>query len=246
MLSSVNWPLQASFGATSAQVADVFPFLGLQHSPLCASLLSAMEPDSPHLRGCLVVFEGIDGTGKSTQIKLLAEYLQAQGKEVVTDYEPTRGEWGMKVRNAALSGERLSIAEEINCLLQDRREHVREFIEPALQRGAWVLLDRYYLSMMAYQGASGVNVEDIREMNEEFATIPDVAFWLDIPVEMAMERMNARGNSKDAFENEPFLQACASIYSTMEMPWLFRIEADGEISETQARVREIIRSELNV
>ena len=108
-----------------------------------------MESDSPHLRGRLVVFEGIDGTGKSTQIKLLAQYLQERGIEVVTDYEPTRGEWGMKVRNAALSGERLSLEEEINCLLQDRREHVREFIEPALNRGAWVLLDRYYLAMMA-------------------------------------------------------------------------------------------------
>ncbi|MBR5875234.1 MAG: dTMP kinase, partial [Akkermansia sp.] len=147
-----------------------------------------MEPESPHLRGSLVVFEGIDGTGKSTQIQLLAQYLRARGLEVVTDFEPTRGEWGMKVRNAALSGERLSIDEEIYCLLQDRREHVRELIEPALERGAWVLLDRYYLSMMAYQGATGANVEDIRLMNEEFATIPDVAFWLDIPIEMAMER----------------------------------------------------------
>ena len=84
---------------------------------LCATLMPAMEPDSPHLRGCLVVFEGIDGTGKSTQIKLLADYLRKQGKEVITDYEPTRGEWGMKVRNAALSGERLGLDEEINCLL---------------------------------------------------------------------------------------------------------------------------------
>ena len=203
-----------------------------------------MESDSPHLRGRLVVFEGIDGTGKSTQIKLLAEYLRAQGKEVVSDFEPTRGEWGMKVRNAALSGERLSLDEEINCLLQDRREHVREVIEPALNRGAWVLLDRYYLSMMAYQGASGMNVEDIREMNEEFATIPDAAFWLDIPVELSMERMNARGNGKDAFENEAFLQACAAIYSDMEMPWLHRIEADGSVQEVHERVLEIIRAEF--
>lgn len=208
--------------------------------------MPAMEPDSPHLRGCLVVFEGIDGTGKSTQIKLLADYLRKQGKEVITDYEPTRGEWGMKVRNAALSGERLGLEEEINCLLQDRREHVRELIEPALQRGAWVLLDRYYLSMMAYQGATGMNVEDIRQMNEEFATIPDVAFWLDIPVELAMERMNARGNGKDAFENEAFLQACAEIYSSMEMPWLFRIEADDTIEEIHSMVCDVIRAELGV
>ena len=212
----------------------------------CVSLLCVMEPDSPHLRGSLVVFEGIDGTGKSTQIQLLAQYLRACGLEVVTDFEPTRGQWGMKVRNAALSGERLSIDEEINCLLQDRREHVREVIEPALERGAWVLLDRYYLSMMAYQGATGANVEDIRLMNEEFATIPDVAFWLDIPLEMAMERMNARGNGHDAFENEPFLQACHDIYSGMEMPWLHRIEADGSIAEVQARIREVIREELGV
>ncbi len=205
-----------------------------------------MEADSPHLRGCLVVFEGIDGTGKSTQIQLLAQYLRARGIETLTGFEPTRGQWGMKVREAAMSGDRLGIEEEIDCLLQDRREHVRDFIEPALSRGAWVLLDRYYLSMMAYQGASGVNVEDIRAWNEDFATVPDIAFWLDIPLEMAVERMRARGNVADAFEQEPFLQACMDIYSAMEMPWLHRVEADGSVAETQNRIRELVRQELGV
>ncbi len=208
-----------------------------------------MESDSPHLsgrRGCLVVFEGIDGTGKSTQIQLLAQYLRERGHEVITDFEPTRGPWGMKVREAAMAGDRLDIEEEINCLLQDRREHVRDVIEPALARGAWVLLDRYYLSMMAYQGASGVSVEDIREWNEEFATVPDIAFWLDIPLEEAVERMRVRGNVADAFEHEPFLQACMNIYSAMEMPWLHRVEADGSIEEVQARVRALVREELGV
>ncbi len=205
-----------------------------------------MDDDSPHLRGALIVFEGIDGTGKSTQIELLARYLRACGKDVVTGFEPTRGPWGMKVRQAAMAGERLSIEEEIACLLQDRREHVRDLIEPSLAAGKWVLLDRYYLSMMAYQGATGANVELIREWNEEFATVPDVAIWLDIPIDMALERMNARGNGQDAFENEPFLQACSRIYSNMEMPWLHRVEADGCINTTQSRVREIIRQELGV
>ncbi len=206
-----------------------------------------MESDSPHLcgkRGCLVVFEGIDGTGKSTQIKLLAQYLRERGHEVITDFEPTRGPWGMKVREAAMAGDRLGIEEEIDCLLQDRREHVRDVIEPALERGAWVLLDRYYLSMMAYQGASGISVEDIREWNEAFATVPDIAFWLDIPLETAVERMRARGNVADAFEHEPFLQACMNIYSAMEMPWLHRVEADGSIEEIHARVCELVCSEL--
>lgn len=205
-----------------------------------------MEADSSHQRGRLIVFEGIDGTGKSTQIQLLARHLRACGVEVVTDFEPTRGPWGMKVRRAAVSGSRLSIEEEIDCLLQDRREHVRELIEPSLERGVWVLLDRYYLSMMAYQGATGVNVEEIRAMNEAFVTIPDLAFWLDITPEMAMDRMNARGNGKDAFENEAFLQACYAIYSAMEMPWLHRIEADGTVEETHARIREVLREELGI
>lgn len=219
---------------------------GLRWQGGCANVCGDMESDSPHLRGALVVFEGIDGTGKSTQIQLLARYLRGLGLEVVTDYEPTRGPWGMKVREAALSGQRLSLEEEIDCLLQDRREHVRHFIEPALEAGKWVLLDRYYLSMMAYQGATGANVEEIRECNEAFATVPDVAFWLDIPVEMSIDRMNARGNGHDAFENEPFLQACKNIYSSMEMPWLHRIEADGSIAEVQARIRDVIREELGV
>lgn len=192
------------------------------------------------------MFEGIDGTGKSTQIDLLARYLRARGLEVETDFEPTRGPWGMKVREAALSGERLSVEDEIECLLQDRREHVRGFIEPALAAGKWVLLDRYYLSMMAYQGASGANVEQLREMNEEFATIPDVAFWLDIPVEQALQRMNARGNGHDAFEREDFLSAVAGVYSGMEMPWLHRIEADGTVTDVQQRIREVILQELGV
>ena len=205
-----------------------------------------MESETPHLRGSLIVFEGIDGTGKSTQIDLLARYLRARGLEVETDFEPTRGPWGMKVREAALSGERLSVEDEIECLLQDRREHVRGFIEPALAAGKWVLLDRYYLSMMAYQGASGANVEQLREMNEEFATIPDVAFWLDIPVEQALQRMNARGNGHDAFEREDFLSAVAAVYSGMEMPWLHRIEADGSVTDVQQRIREVILQELGV
>ncbi len=210
---------------------------------------ASMESDSPHLsrqRGCLVVFEGIDGTGKSTHVQLLAQYLRGLGYEVVTDFEPTRGPWGMKVREAAMAGARLDIEEEIDCLLQDRREHVRDVIEPALERGAWVLLDRYYLSMMAYQGASGVNVEDIREWNEDFATVPDIAFWMDIPLEVAVERMRQRGNAADAFEHEPFLQACKNIYSAMEMPWLHRVEVEGSIEEVHARVRELLLAELGV
>ena len=203
-----------------------------------------MQNSSPLPPGRLIVFEGIDGTGKSTQIQLLAKDLEAKGHEVVCSFEPTRGPWGMRVRNAAGANERLPVDEEIQCLLQDRRDHVKQLISPALARGAWVLLDRYYLSMMAYQGASGANVEQIRDMNEEFAPIPDIAIWLDQPLEESLQRMNTRGADRDAFEREEFLNKVASIYSQMEMPWIHRIEADLDIQEVHEQIRELIREEL--
>ena len=105
-------------------------------------------------KGRLIVFEGIDGTGKSTHIGHLRKYLEDRGVEVVQSFEPTRGPWGRMLRDSAVTG-RLSVREEVDLFLKDRREHVETLIAPALARGAWVLLDRYYLSMMAYQGARG-------------------------------------------------------------------------------------------
>ena len=197
------------------------------------------EPDTP-VRGKLIVFEGIDGTGKSTHIRLLSQYLEARGLRVRTGFEPTRGEWGMRVRAAALSGTRLSVEEEIHCLLQDRREHVQRFILPALEAGYWVLLDRYYLSMMAYQGASGADVQRIREMNEAFAPVPDMAFWLDIPVELSAQRILARGQGSDAFEKRAFQEAVARIYAGMQLPFLHRIDATGSTEQTQAAIRALV------
>ena len=201
----------------------------------------AAEPATP-ARGKLIVFEGIDGTGKSTHIRLLTQYLEERGHTVCTSFEPTRGEWGMRVRQAAISGTRLSVAEEIRCLLQDRREHVERLIAPALARGSWVLLDRYYLSMMAYQGATGADVQQIREWNESFAPAPDLAFWLDIPVRLSMQRIEARGFGSDAFEKEEFQQAVSRIYAAMRFPWLHRVDATGTADATQASIRSIVRA----
>ena len=188
------------------------------------------------------MFEGIDGTGKSTHIRLLREYLEARGYAVRTSFEPTRGEWGMRVRSAALSGVRLAVEDEIDCLLRDRREHVESLILPALEAGEWVLLDRYYLSMMAYQGATGADVQRIRELNESFAPAPDMAFWLDIPVELSMQRIAERGMGTDAFEKRSFQEAVAGIYASMEFPFLHRIDATGSPEQTQAAIRKALES----
>ena len=92
-----------------------------------------------------IVFEGIDGTGKSTQVQFLADMLRAKGNEVITSKEPTDGPHGTRLRNSADTG-RLSPQEELDLFHLDRREHIETLIKPTLARGAVVILDRYYFS----------------------------------------------------------------------------------------------------
>lgn len=188
--------------------------------------------------GRLIVFEGIDGTGKSTHIGHLRKYLEEQGLEVVQSFEPTRGRWGRMLRDSAVTG-RLSVEEEVDLFLKDRQEHVETLIAPALARGAWVLLDRYYPSMMAYQGARGVDPAVIRAANEEFAPVPDAVVWLDIPVSVALERIGGRGE-RDAFETEAGLAACRTVFASIHEPWMLRVDADAGKEEVAARVREAL------
>ena len=183
-------------------------------------------------KGRLIVFEGIDGTGKSTHIGQLRKYLEGKGLEVVQSFEPTRGPWGRMLRDSAVTG-RLSVEDEVELFLKDRREHVETLIAPALARGAWVLLDRYYLSMMAYQGARGVDTSVIRAANEEFAPVPDAVVWLDIPVSVALERIGSRGE-RDAFETEAGLTACRNVFASIHEPWMLRVDADAGKEEVAA------------
>ena len=96
---------------------------------------------SPPYPGFFVVIEGIDGAGKSTQAKLLGERLTARGQKVVLSREPTMGQWGKRLRESAQTG-RLSIEEEVELFLKDRREHVNELILPRLREGCVVIVDR--------------------------------------------------------------------------------------------------------
>lgn len=193
-------------------------------------------------KGRLVVFEGIDGTGKSTQISYLREYLEGRGLEVAQSFEPTHGQWGRMLRDSAVTG-RLSVEEEVGLFLKDRREHVETLIAPALARGAWVLLDRYYFSMMAYQGARGVDPAVIRAANEEFAPVPDAVVWLDIPVSVALERIGGRGE-RDAFETEAGLTACRNVFASIHDPWMLRVDADAGEKEVARRVLDALKPSL--
>lgn len=192
----------------------------------------------PHSRGKLIVFEGIDGTGKSTQIALLKDFLEGKGIKVVRSYEPTHGRWGKILRDSAQTG-RLPIEEEVDLFLKDRKDHVENLVLPSLGKGEWVLLDRYYISMMAYQGARGQDAAEIRRLNEVFAPEPDLVIWLDIPVQEALCRIGGRG-ALDSFEGEEMLAACRSVFAGIKDEWMVRVDAAGSPEEVAARVVEAV------
>lgn len=162
--------------------------------------------------GRLIVVEGIDGAGKSTQVRRLAAALSAAGRNVVVSREPTDGPWGRKLRASAES-ERLSLEDEIHAFVEDRKQHVAEVVRPALAQGAIVLLDRYYYSSMAYQGARGGDIARIRRENEAIAPKPDLVLLVDFDPQIALTRIReSRGDVPNEFERLDQLQAIRTIF----------------------------------
>ena len=179
---------------------------------------------SPPYPGFLVVLEGIDGAGKSTQAKLLGERLTARGQRVVLSREPTMGQWGKLLRESAQTG-RLSIEEEVELFLKDRREHVNELILPRLREGCVVIVDRYYFSTAAYQGARGLDPQELIRRNEEFAPEPDLLVLFDLPVEDGLSRVRARGDKADHFEQVEALRRVREIFLSIQKPYLVKVDA---------------------
>jgi dTMP kinase len=176
-------------------------------------------------RGRLIVVEGVDGAGKSSLVRRLVERLQREcGVEVVLSREPTDGVYGAKVRASAATG-RLPLEEELELFEADRRQHVQELIVPALDRGAWVVLDRYYFSTAAYQGARGANPQEILRRNEAFATQPDLVLLLDCAPEVSLERVRARGDVANEFERLDALERVRDIFLSIQRPFIRRIDA---------------------
>src|SRR5687768_52761 len=159
--------------------------------------------------GILVALEGIDGTGKSTQVGRLTAAFRAEGYDVLSLSEPTQSPWGRRLREVMTVGRRLlAPSQELDLFLQDRRYDVAAHIKPALAAHKLVLMDRYYFSTMAYQGALGIDPEHIRRLNEVFAPVPDLVFILLIPPTEALARIRqSRGQADDVFEREEYLKS---------------------------------------
>lgn len=175
--------------------------------------------------GKLIVLEGIDGSGKTTQAKALLRRLRYRGRKAVFFREPSRGRWGREIRRKATNALSMTPAEELDLFVRDRRENVERNLKPALRAGMVVVLDRYYFSTMAYQGAKGINPEDIRRVNEEFAVPPDLVVILDIPAGEGLGRIAGRRRKDELFEREDYLVRVRRIFQGLRGPLFFHVDA---------------------
>jgi dTMP kinase len=202
-----------------------------------------MSASSPR-RGLLIAVEGIDGAGKTTQVRLLAEALQRAGESVVTSREPTDGPWGRKLRESASTG-RLSPEEELQAFINDRTEHVRNVIQPALDAARIVVLDRYYYSTIAYQGSRSGDVEEIRQEMERIAPQPDIVFLLDVSPPETLRRISeSRNEQPNEFEKLETLTRVQQAFNAIRDARIVRIDARRPIADVHKQVIEELTKRL--
>ncbi len=194
-------------------------------------------------RGLLVVVEGVDGAGKSSVLRHLADCCKGLRDGLVLSREPTDGPHGRRLRESAVTG-RLALETELELFLNDRRQHVEGLIEPALERGALVLLDRYYFSTAAYQGARGADPDAVLLANEAFAPEPDLVLLLDCAPVVTLERIRLRGGGADAFERIESLEAVRRIFLGIQRPFIRVVDAAREPGEVARECVELLEELL--
>ncbi|TLS66154.1 dTMP kinase [Mariprofundus erugo] len=206
----------------------------------------------------LITFEGVDGCGKSTQLKLAAAWLQSRGEQVVTTFEPGDSPLGGEIRRLLLSGEHLPVAEcELLLFLADRAQHVRSKLMPALSDGAWVLCDRFSDSTRAYQlAARKLDAAGLEPMLRfaECGITPSLTLWFDVPVETAVERMRLRqlaGEKSSRLDDEAvsFHQRVADAFvrqADAESERIVRINAAESIDEVHQQVIAMISARFQL
>jgi dTMP kinase len=210
------------------------------------------------LRGKFISFEGIDGSGKSTQLRMLSGELRQRGVNVITTCEPGGTPLGRRLREAFLETEEtVAPMAELLLFAADRAQHVEFLIKPALEEGRVVISDRYADATFAYQGAGRGFPEATVNQIIKLATgglKPDLTLFFDISVENALRRMRSRSetgeriNRMDA-ETADFYTNVRAAYLAIaaKEPKRFRvIDANGSVENIQAKVIETATDFLDV
>jgi dTMP kinase len=208
------------------------------------------------VRGLFVTFEGIDKSGKTTQARLLAEFLRQSGREVALTQQPggsplCAGIWGL-IRDRRHFGQMASLT-ELMLFAADRAQHVREVILPALEAGRSVVCDRYADSTVAYQGyGRGLSLDTIARLNDAATEglAPERTFFIDIPVEEALRRGLGRGADRMEMEQVSFFERVREGYLRIAASDPRRVlvvdgcdTADRVAEQVRAAIRETMNDE---
>ena len=207
------------------------------------------------MKGLFITFEGVDGCGKSTQMRFLSEYLMENGITPVLTREPGGTVISEKIRDLVLDIENTEMGDRTEALLYAaaRAQHVEQVISPAVERGEVVLCDRFIDSSLAYQGVGrGLGVEAVMNINQ-FAMgrmMPDKTFFLDFPPHLAFERMSKKRvhDRLETQEEEFYILLYNGFVKLFEMypERIVRIDASGDKYTTQdivrAKMTEILKA----
>lgn len=206
--------------------------------------------DRSNLKGCFIVFEGLDGCGKTTQAKMLSDFLSRQGVKYLHVREPGGTTVGNKLREILLDPETvLTRWGEVLLLAAARAQLVQDVIRPALARGEIVVCDRYLFSSLAYQGYGlQQNVELVRQVNLEAVggLMPDWTFLLEIEPEAGLARQaNRRGLDRIEQRNAGFFQRVVEGYQQLAKDYgLIRLDGTASVQAIHRQVVTILGNKL--
>ena len=199
-----------------------------------------------------ITFEGPDGSGKTTQARMLAEHLESRGYPVLCTREPGGTEISEQVRQVILSTHNKSMRNETEVLLYSaaRAQIVAELIRPALAQGKLVICDRYYDSTFAYQGYGlGVDLNLLRAITQ-FATgglVPDLTFYVDVPVELGLARRHRGETNRLDLKNVEYHTRVRNGYLELvkaEPTRFIVIDGSGSVEQVQEQIRARMMTEL--
>ena len=204
-------------------------------------------------KGFFITFEGIDGSGKSTQIRKLAKFLEDNGFDIIITREPGGSVGGEEIRNLLLQGEvdRWSAETEILLFTAARRDHLERIILPALQGGKIVICDRFTDSTRMYQGMRGPKLRDLVDKltKEVINCDPDLTIIIDIDPEISLERAKSRNTAEERFEDfgvdlqkkmrRGFLDLSREFSSRMEV-----VNGQQSVDELAKEIASLVRARL--
>ena len=192
--------------------------------------------------GMFIVFEGIDGSGKSTQAKMLKEALERNGIDALLTKEPTDGPIGQIIRKGLRNEMNLSMRTLQLLFTADRSYHLENTIIPALRRGKVVISDRYFYSTIAY-GMLELEKEWLKKINSKFLE-PDVVLFIDTDPEISLQRLSTSGKIKEKFEELDKLKKVRDNYLEISREYknFYVIDGNRSAEEIHKNILKIIRS----